>query len=312
MSRCLICRRPLETGDYHPACAKHFFGVGTPPELPYGLDEIAELAKQTVQSSVTVTGVQPKLSLHIEKSGPKKRRFTIVGLWGAFILKPPFQQYPHLPEIEDATMHLADAAGIATVPHALIRMKNGELAYLTRRIDRDGERRIHMEDMCQLSGRLTEDKYRGSYEQIGRIVKEHAANTGFDLIRFAETVLFSFLTGNTDMHLKNFSLRYDGVTATLAPAYDLVATKLVLPEDIEETALTLNGKKRRLTARDFRLFCGAIGLTEKQTRSLIDRMIEAAERFPASLEESFLPAPVRQSFAALVAERRERLLTKGS
>lgn len=308
MNRCLICRRPLEAGDYHPTCAKRFFGVSTPPELAYGPDEVAALAKQVVRSSITVTGVQPKLSLHIEKSGPKKRRFTIVGLWGAFILKPPFVRYPFLPEMEDATMHLADAAGIATVPHALIRMQGGELAYLTRRIDRDGERRIHMEDMCQLSGRLTEDKYQGSYEQIGRIIKEHATNTGFDLTRFAEVVIFSFLTGNADMHLKNFSLRYDDGAVALAPAYDLVATKLVLPEDPEETALTLNGKKRRLTPRDFRLFCGAIGLTEKQTRSLIDRMIAATERFPALLETSFLPDPLKETFAALVVERRTRML----
>ncbi|HOW52504.1 MAG TPA: HipA domain-containing protein [bacterium] len=309
MNKCLICRRPLEAGDYHPACAKRFFGVSTPPELAYGPDEVAALAKQVVQSSVTVTGVQPKLSLHIEKSGPKKRRFTIVGLWGAFILKPPFTRYPFLPEIEDATMHLADAAGIATVPHALIRMRGGDLAYITRRIDRDGERRIHMEDMCQLSGRLTEDKYQGSYEQIGRIVKEHAANTGFDLTRFAEVVIFSLLTGNADMHLKNFSLRYDGGIAALSPTYDLVATKLVLPEDPEETALTLNGKKRRLTARDMRLFCGALGLNEKQTRSLFLRMLAAAERFPTLLETSFLPEPLRQTFIALIAERKTRLLT---
>lgn len=309
MSKCLVCWRPVESGDYHPACAKRFFGTATPPELPYGSEEIADLAKQVVQSSITVPGVQPKLSLHLEKSGPRKRRFTIVGLWGAFILKPPFARYPFLPEIEDATMHLADAAGIATVPHALIRMKNGELAYISRRIDREGERRIPMEDMCQLSGRLTEDKYQGSYEQIGRIVKQHAANTGFDLTRFAEVVLFSFLTGNADMHLKNFSLRYgDGGTAALAPAYDLVATKLVLPEDTEEMALTLNGKKRRLTGDDLRTFCDTIGLTEKQTRSLIARLTSVAERFPALLEESFLPDDLKKTFAALVAERRERML----
>lgn len=118
-------------------------------------------------------------------------------------MKPATKQYPHLPEVEDLTMHLAELCGIATVPHALIRLQNGSLAYITKRIDRAKKTKLHMEDMCQLTERLTEDKYKGSYEQIAKAILKYSENPGLDLINFFEQVIFSFLTGNADMHLKN-------------------------------------------------------------------------------------------------------------
>ncbi len=109
-----------------------------------------------------------------------------------------------MPEVEDLTMHLAKIARIKTVPHTLIRLQSGDLAYLTKRIDRVKKAKLHMEDMCQLTERLTEDKYHGSYEQIGKAIQKYSATPGLDLIILFEVVLFSFLTGNADMHLKNF------------------------------------------------------------------------------------------------------------
>lgn len=250
MKRCLFCYQPLteiET-DFHPSCSRKIFEQPVPPELPYTEAQMAELALKVVQTQVTVTGVQAKLSLHLEspegKRAPKK--FTIVGLCGGYILKPPTRHFPQLPEVEDLTMHLARLASISVVPHSLIRLQSGSLAYITKRIDRVKTGKLHMEDMCQLTERLTEDKYHGSHEQVAKVILKYSRNPGLDVINYFEQVLFSFLTGNADMHLKNFSLiKIPGTGHVLSPAYDLVATALVNPADKEDLALTLNGKKKK-------------------------------------------------------------------
>lgn len=255
MCKCLYCYKPLAEGerDYHKACARKIFESATAPELPYTQANIKQLAREIVTASTTVTGVQAKLSLDIARGLKNEpQRFTIVGLWGRYILKPQTDLYPHLPELEDVTMHMAEAAGLKTVPHSLIRFADGELCYITRRIDRTkkGEK-IAMEDMCQLSERLTEDKYKGSYERIAKIIKERSSAPLLDVVNFWEVVVFSWITGNADMHLKNFSLYRPSFVYSLTPAYDLLSTALVMPEDTEELALTLNGKKRKLTRTDF-------------------------------------------------------------
>ena len=208
--RCLYCYKELKEGqvDYHPACSRKLFGTKTPPRLPFVRSEIGELAKQVVRSQTTLTGVQAKLSLDVNRGGKNEPdRFTIVGLWGRFILKPQTDAYRCLPEIEDLTMHLAEVAKISVVPHGMIRFADGELCYITRRIDRttDGKK-IPMEDMCQLTERLTEYKYKGSYEQIAKHIKKYSSVPQLDLVNFWEVVVFSWITGNADMHLKNFSL----------------------------------------------------------------------------------------------------------
>ena len=210
MKRCLYCYQTLkkEEIDFHAACSRKMFGKPVAPVLPYTEDQMEKLGLEIVRSKVTVTGVQPKLSLELTESESKgvPRRFTIVGLWGGYILKPPAIKYPQIAEVEDLTMHLARIAKINTVPHSLIRMQSGNLAYITRRIDRLENKKSHMEDMCQLTERLTEDKYQGSYEQIAKTILKYSANPMLDVVNFFEQVLFSFLTGNADMHLKNFSL----------------------------------------------------------------------------------------------------------
>ena len=144
-------------------------------------------------------------------------------------MKPPTKQYRSLPELEDLTMHLAEISGIEVVPHSLIRLSSGKLSYITRRIDRRNEIKIHMEDMCQLTEKLTEQKYIGSYEQIAKAIAEYSANPGLDITNFFEQVLFSFLTGNSDMHLKIFSLiDSPEMGYVLSPAYDMIASSLVV------------------------------------------------------------------------------------
>lgn len=309
--RCLYCLQSLDDSldDFHPKCSKAFFGTTNPPDLPYTLDDLHDLAKDIVHHSIAVPGVQPKLSLAFEKNvRAGTSRLTLVGLWGHFILKPPNSQYPELVENEHATMQLAQMFGIGTVPFSLIRLQSGELSYLTRRIDRTKSGKLAMEDFCQLSERLTEYKYRGSVEQIAKLIRRFSSNPGLDAVRFFEVVLFCFLTGNADMHLKNYSLltESDG-TIRLAPAYDLVATKLALPQDPEESALTINGKKNRLTLTDFQAFAAASGLPEKAVKNVLRKFEKALPRVGVSLRESFLSKALRADFQKLLEGRAGRL-----
>lgn len=308
MSRCLYCYKPLNESevDFHPACCKKMFGTTTPPLLPYNEGQIEELAEQIVSSQITITGVQPKLSLNIEptsKDTPQKR-LTIVGLWGNYILKPPTSTYPQLPEVEDLTMHLAAIAKIRVVPHSLIRLQSGNLAYITRRIDRTKKGKLHMEDMCQLTERLTENKYHGSYEQIAKAILRYSSTPMLDVVNFFEQVLFSFLTGNADMHLKNFSLISQPATGyILAPAYDMVATALVNPADDEEMALTLNAKRKRIKRSDFTAAFSTLKLNSKQQENIFRKMETARPRWAELIDASFTSDELKQQYKELIEAR---------
>ncbi|CAN5793330.1 HipA domain-containing protein [soil metagenome] len=315
MSRCLFCYRILGENekDFHPACSKKIFGQSTPPLLPYSEAHMEELAKQVIRSQISVPGVQPKLSLDLApgENLAQPRRFTIVGLWGSYILKPPVPVYPALPEVEDATMHLATIAKINVVPHCLIRLQSGTLAYITKRIDRTAKGKLHREDMCQLTERLTEDKYQGSYEQIAKALFKYSANPGLDVVNFFEQVLFSFLTGNADMHLKNFSLIHKpGVGPVLSPAYDMVATALVNPADDEDLALTLNGKKKKINRNDFISAFTTARISLKQQDNIFRKMERAKDHWLAFIQVSFLRDDFKKMFTEIIRQRFSRLQTK--
>lgn len=320
--RCLGCYRELESGqrDYHPSCSRKLFGSPVPPELPFTENDLLELAEQSVLRSTTVTGAQTKLSVGLlrGKGEGAPDRLTIMGVWGSHILKPPTPNYPHMPELEDLSMHLASLAGLATVPHGLIRMKDGTLAYITRRVDRVGKpgaksmRKLHMEDMCQLTERQTEHKYKGSHEQIAKAVARFARNTQFDLTFFYEQVLFSFLTGNADMHLKNFSLLKDAEGYyNLSPAYDLVPSTLLINET-EELALTLNGRKSKLTRADFETAMRAAGLNERAILNLFNRMKKVLPRWMDFIGLGFVPEELKERYRSLINERARRMDLSGS
>lgn len=303
MTRCLYCYQPLDKAqsDYHPGCSKKIFGQAVPPLLDYNEEEIYHLGKQIALSRISVTGVQPKLSLDIKKEVNQTGRFTIVGLWGHFILKPPSQDYPHLPEVEDLTMHLAALVNIKTVPHSLIRLSDGQLAYITRRIDRIKDKKIHMEDMCQLTERLTEHKYNGSYEQIAKAILQYSSNPLLDVIDFYEQVLFSFMTGNADMHLKNFSLiDLPAHGYGLAPAYDMVATYIVNPSDNEELALTLNGKKRKIRLSDFQEAMRRSKIPEKTVNRILEKFRKSIPAWHSFIDISFLPPLLKDQYKELI------------
>jgi serine/threonine-protein kinase HipA len=295
--------------DFHPFCAKKIFGKTEVPMVPYSQDQMYALAEEVVKSQLAVTGVQPKLSLDLEKLSRSNSppRFTIVGLWGSYILKPPTEKYPNLPELEDVTMHLAEICNIPTVPHSLIRLQDGTLAYITKRIDRHGNKKIHMEDMCQLTQKQTEHKYRGSHEQVAKVLAMYSANPILDVISFFEQVVFCFLTGNADMHLKNFSLIKQDNEYVLSPAYDMVASALVVEGDDEDLALTLNGKKKKITRRDFIKVFELYEIELKAQQNIFEKFNKYYGDWMHLLEESFLPDKLKDEYKKLIKDRAKRI-----
>ena len=287
MSKCLYCYKELEPGevDFHKSCCRKFFGTTTVPALDYTREEMDELAAQVIKSQTTLTGVQPKLSLNLDKH-KDSQKLTIVGLWGGYIFKPQTERFAMLPENEDLTMHLAEIAKLKTVPHTLIRMKDDSIGYLTKRIDRTKKGdKIAMEDMCQLTERQTEHKYRSSYEQIGKAIRKYSTYPQLDMVDFLELVYFSWLTGNNDMHLKNFSLYSPAGEPVLAPAYDLLSAAISNPADDEELALNLNGKKKNLMDSDFVAAFRTCGVPEIVFRRPRDRIRSHKEEISGSSPE---------------------------
>ena len=310
ITNCLYCYNPLNANDkdFHSNCSKKIFGESVPPTLEFAESELENLAQDIINNQTTVTGVQPKLSLHItNKKDTVVKRFTIVGLWGGYILKTPSIHYPQLPEVEDLTMHLASIAKLKVVPHSLIRLQSGNLAYITKRIDRVKKKKLPMEDMCQLTERLTEDKYNGSYEQIIKTIQKFSVTPGLDVINFLEVLVFSFLTGNADMHLKNFSLILNpNLGMVLSPAYDLVATALVNPADKEEMALTLNGKKKKIKKTDFIAAFNMFKLDEKQQQNIFSKFIKCKSKWFTQIDNSFISLENKKVYKNLLDERFSR------
>ena len=311
MCKCLYCYKELEEGqkDFHPGCARKFFGTSDAPLLEYRREELDALAAQVIQAQTSLTGVQPKLSLNLHKH-EGSNRLTIVGLWGDFIFKPQTDAYPELPENEDLTMHLAEAARIKVVPHSLIRLADGSLGYITRRIDRTkkGEK-IDMEDMCQLTLHPTEYKYKSSCEQIAKAIAAYSSTPRLDLVNFMQVLLFSFVTGNNDMHLKNFSLYRPKALYQLSPAYDLLNVAIANPEDKEEMALSINGKKARIKLADFLKASNTMGIEQRVTLALIDGLRNAMPAWIDLINNSFLSDEMKQNYLDLISRRMD-VLTK--
>jgi serine/threonine-protein kinase HipA len=308
---CLYCYQNLNGTDesFHPTCSKSFFGHSIPPSLSLSEKELTELAKKIVRSRITIPGMQPKLSLSILRNStdPKQSRLTMVGLWGEYILKPQSKRFKFLPENEDLVMHLAQLAGIETAAHSLLRIESGQLVYLTKRFDTNKKKMVDVEDFCQLSGVLTSDKYKSSMEKAGNLIHKYVSPTArtVDLVKFFELALFCFMVGNSDMHLKNFSIiKNEEHQYRLSPAYDLLSSNLAMPADKEQTALTLHGKKKRIRKTDFVSFGVKIGLSEQ----IIDKVMKKYDnkmfgKFEAFTAISFLSEEMKAAFLDLMKER---------
>ena len=307
--KCLGCYNPLEQGIYHPKCSKALFGTEIPPLLDTTIHEIETFAHKFISQRLAVTGVQRKLSLQIEPHG--HQRLTVVGgLGGGYIMKPQSPDYEQMPEIEDLSMHLAALCGIKTALHGLLPLKDGPLAYVTKRFDRMEKKKVAVEDLCQLSELLTEQKYRASHEQAGKIIRRYSSFPGDDALRFFELVLFSFVIGNNDMHLKNFSMFTGDINRILlTPAYDILAVRLILSEkeDSEDMALTVNGKKNRIKAKDFFALSERLGIPEKVVKRVLANQINAQGKMAMLINKSLLSADLKTNFLQLIESRVARL-----
>ncbi len=309
-NKCLYCYDPIEGGkDFHKKCSLAFFGTASPPHIEYSWDQMDELAKQVVERRVAVPGMQPKLSMSLIRESAKaaNARLTIVGaLGGQYILKPPSGRFPEMPENEHLTMRMAAAFGIPVAPSSLIKLKSGELCYITQRIDRGGQgEKLHMLDMFQITEAF--DKYKGSMEKIGKALDAYSSNTLLDKTYFFDLALFSFLTGNNDMHLKNFSMIETPSGWGLAPAYDLLSVALVFPEDEEELALTLAGKKKKLNRGHFEQLALGMGLTLKQIKGAFHRMQKNKSKAWKLIDRSFLSEEMKSAYRNIISERYLRL-----
>ena len=311
--KCLYCYSEIasSTGtEFHEQCSMEFFGTKAPASLPYSLVQMAELAKEVVERSIAVPGVQPKLSLSLVNeavTGNNRKRLTVVGaLGGNYILKPPSDLFPEMPQNEHVTMRIAQAYGIPTVKSSLIRLQSGELSYITKRIDRkDNGEKIHMLDMFQILEAY--DKYRGSMEKMGLAIAKYCVNTLLDRLYYFELSIFCFLTGNNDMHLKNFSLIESGSGWALSPAYDLLNVDIANPEDTEELALTLDGKKKRLTRENFERFGQTLELNQKQIENALKRTEKNRSKVVEWINNSFLSTEYKEKYLALLEERYSRI-----
>ena len=308
--RCLYCYEPVEDDrDFHRKCSIEFFGTPTPPAIEYSLSQMDELAKKVVERSVAVPGVQPKLSMSIIKKAKENsdKRLTVVGaLGGHYIFKPPSDKFSEMPENEHVTMRIAETFGIRIVPSSLIRLLSGELSYITKRVDRtETNEKIHMMDMFQITEAF--DKYKSSMEKVGKALDSYSANTLLDKTYYLDLALFSFLTGNNDMHLKNFSMIESPSGWVLSPAYDLLNVAIVIPEDTEEIALTLAGKKKNLKREDFEKLSELLGLKPKQIKRAFNRLIEHKEKAFNWIDRSFLSKDMKAAYKEILEQRYRQL-----
>ncbi len=313
MMNCLCCGKPLKTdsqNQWHKSCIKSFFGTSKFPDIDVSEEILNQLAIDSTTKGYTVPGVQKKLSLHLTTDS--EPRLTLVNYPTGYILKPQTQEYSSLPETEYLVMQMAKASGIKTVPFALIKLpsQNNAFAYITKRIDRENGQILAMEDFCQLEGRLTEDKYRGSYERCGKIVSKYSVNSGLDLAEMFIRIIFSFAVGNSDMHLKNFSLietSQQSEEYVLSAAYDMLSTNVVIPEDTEQLALTTNGKKYNLHRKDFLILAETIGINPKSAEKIIDKIVKMIPAYIEMCKASYMPDDMKDSLEKLMTERIEAL-----
>ncbi len=307
--KCLGCYELLDKelpGNYHTKCSKKLFGTEIPPEINFGLNDLEDLAIKSLTRHLGITGVQPKISTQLEKKeNNPTHRLMIVDWEGSFILKPPTKQYSQISVLEDLTMHMAAICGLNVARHGLIKLKSNDLAYVTRRFDRPKKgKKIAVEDFCQLSELLTENKYNSSTEKAGKIILRFASNSGLDVVNFFDLIFFSYLTGNSDMHLKNFSLmRNDSNEIVLAPFYDLLPTKILIPEDKEEMALTINGKKNKLKKDDFIHLGKSLKIGDKVIQKSFERILKHLPNMKELIEKSFISKEFQEEYSKLIDSR---------
>ncbi len=256
-----------------------------------------------------------KLSLALPDEDGAGLRLSLANYPTGYILKAQTSEFTALPEAEYLVMSMAEVTKIKTVPFALLR-NSSELAYITRRIDGDAHaHKLAMEDFCQLDGRLTEDKYKGSYERCAKVVKRYSSTPGLDMADLFLRIVFSFAVGNSDMHLKNFSLieTMDGSGVYhLSEAYDMLPVNVVMPADTEELALALNEKKKNIRRKDFLTFAEMCGIEQRTAEKMIGKIVSLEAKYIEMCREPYLPENMKETLENLIMQRIATLTGKQS
>ncbi len=297
MAICAICLGATDAdADYHSACIEVLLGTTTLPAIDVTRDELQRIAVD-MAGKMSISGVQEKVSLRLSSD---KRKLLVAARNGQYILKPQSSIFAALPENEHLTMRLAALVGIEVPAFGLLWLQDESPAYIVRRFDRTEQGgKLAVEDFCQLSGTPSRHKYSGSAELCVRTLRRYASEPLVQLRNLYRLLLFGWWVGNGDMHLKNFSLLIepDGLRR-LAPAYDLVCTRLVLPND--SLALPVGGKGKNLTRRSWLELAAYCGLPEKAARRILDAQVGALEPSLTFIGRSFLPDHLKEPYAAVV------------
>jgi len=254
-------------------------------------------------TKMSIQGVQPKLSavLNIQYS-----KFEIVGIKGKYIIKPQHHIYPQLPENEDLTMKLASKCEINTPIHGMVYSKDGTLSYFIKRFDRLGKNsKLPLEDFAQLAEEKRETKYEYSVEKLIKLIDNNCTFPQMEKIKFLKRFLFNFLVGNEDMHLKNYSLITQNDKIELSPAYDFLNTSIVLGKDIEESALTLKGKKKNLSKNILIDYLGSerLNLNSVVINNTLNELRNAISSWYDLINISFLDQNLKDDFKGLLEKR---------
>ena len=308
MKICPITLEPVEGGGLYSRAGLRAVHPRLENLLPLQLTQEEQLREARLRADkMSIQGVQPKLSAVLK---PKEGRFEIVDRGGQFILKPNPPPFEEVPANEALTMTLAEAAGLEVPPHGLVPASDGSWVYFVRRFDRAGRsQRLHQEDFAQLTGAVRDTKYNSSLEQIAKVVETHCTFPAIEKAKLARLLLFCFLTGNEDMHLKNFSLVVRNGVVRLSPAYDLLNTTLVLGNASEESALPLRGKKRKLTRSDWvdYLCRERLGLPTAILDPILHTLDASRDAWVRKIGNSYLSAPAKAGYLEILKDRRSRL-----
>jgi len=276
-------------------------------DLPYtAQDQRREAAIRATKMSIQ--GVQPKLSARLFI---KNNAFEIVDNKGTFIIKPQSDIFKEVPENEDLTMKMAKIFGIEVPLTGLVYSKDGSLSYFIKRFDRFGKnKKKHLEDFAQLTNNTRETKYNWSMEKLIPVIESNCTFPLIEKRKLFRRVLFCFLTGNEDMHLKNFSLIMHEKKIKLSPAYDLLSSTISMVRAIEELALPLAGKKKRITKKNLLVYYGKerLQLTEKTIQSELQNIINSKSSMEELISISFLSAVMKEKYLELLSERFGRLV----
>jgi serine/threonine-protein kinase HipA len=305
MSRiCRIClSEALGDEDYHPQCLRNLFGASKVPALEVEIGKLHQAALAMV-GHAALSGVQKKVAVNL---APGRATLRVEAAGGRYILKPQTDTYPSVPENEHVTTRMAQLADIEVSPNGLMSLKDGSLAYIVKRFDRspDGHK-VRQEDFCQLAEKSPKEKYSGSGELCVKLLRKFASEAPVEILKLYRLLIFAWWSGNGDMHLKNFSLLTgkDGIVR-FTPAYDLVCTRLVIPNDL--LALPIVGKKDNLQRESWIQFAKYCALPEKAAQRVIDKQISILQAAQRLIENCFLPGDQKENYKKLIQERTERL-----